>query len=188
LALKAGLCFFRICFMSCSFFAILGAGPSLSYLFKFPSPPQSIDFPLATGTPANPDIPCNMLSLLKIRDGKLEWLQIIRSNDLFLGVPYNFVQFTCLQEIMAGWLGIDCGSYHQISDSLHIYERDEINVLKSSSLNDYPKNMDLLASPKEKSEWAFKEIEQRIYRMIAPELRFGELQIISGGPVPRHLK
>ena len=81
---------------------------------------------------------------------------------------------------MAGWLGIDCGSYHQISDTLHIYERDEINVLKSSSLNDLPKDMDLLASPKEKSEWAFKEIEQRIYRMIAPELRFGELQIISG--------
>jgi len=40
LALKAGLCFFRICFMSCSFFAILGAGLSLSYLFKFPRPPQ----------------------------------------------------------------------------------------------------------------------------------------------------
>ena len=120
-----------------------------------------------------------MLSLLKIRDGKLEWLQIIRSNDLFLGVPYNFVQFTCLQEIMAGWLGIECGSYHQISDSLHIYERDETNILKSDSLDDLPTNMDLLTLPKEKSEWAFTEIEQRIDRMIAPELRIGELQIIS---------
>lgn len=140
---------------------------------------SSIDLPIETGEPADPDIPCNMLSLLKIRDGKLEWLQIIRSNDLFLGVPYNFVQFTCLQEIMAGWLGIDCGSYHQISDSLHMYDRDETNILASNSLNELPMNVDSLALPKEKSEWAFKEMEQRVDRMIAANLGLEELQRIS---------
>ena len=48
----------------------------------------------------------------------------MRSNDIFRGLPYNFVQFTSMQEILAGWLKINVGSYNHVSDSLHIYERD----------------------------------------------------------------
>ena len=92
---------------------------------------SSIDLPRANGSPADRDIPCNVASLLKVRNGKLEWTQVIRSNDLFLGVPYNFVQFTCLQEIIAGWLNIECGSYNQISDSLHLYDQDLENLSNS---------------------------------------------------------
>ena len=41
LALKTGLCFLRVCFMSCSFFpSYLGAGLSLSHLSEFWGPPQ----------------------------------------------------------------------------------------------------------------------------------------------------
>ncbi len=58
-----------------------------------------------------------------IRRGRLEWLQIMRSNDLVWGLPYNIVQFTSMQEIVAGWLDIDVGTYNQVSDSLHVYER-----------------------------------------------------------------
>ena len=140
---------------------------------------SAVDLPLPDGTPANQDIPCNVLSLLKVRDGKLEWLQIIRSNDLFLGVPHNFVQFTCLQEVMAGWLGIDCGAYHQVSDSLHMYEHDEPKVLASAPAKHIPSNTDSLALPRETSEWAFKELSQRIQRIISPELHRDELQAIS---------
>ena len=69
------------------------------------------------------DIPCNVMSHLMIRQGKLEWLQVMRSNDLIWGTPYNFIQFTTLQEIIAGWLGVEVGTYNHISDSLHVYER-----------------------------------------------------------------
>ena len=91
-----------------------------------------IDLPAPDGTPANRDVPCNIAAMPKLRDGKLEWLQVIRSNDMFLGVPHNFVQFTSMQEILAGWLGVECGSYTQISDSLHVYDsrwegRDGLN-------------------------------------------------------------
>jgi len=58
-----------------------------------------------------------------IRRGKLEWLQVMRSNDAVWGLPYNFIQFTSLQEILAGWLGVPIGSYNHVSDSLHVYER-----------------------------------------------------------------
>ena len=117
---------------------------------------SAVDLPLPNGTPADQDIPCNVLSILKVREGKLEWLQVIRSNDLFLGVPHNFVQFACLQEIIAGWLNLDCGPYHQISDSLHLYERDEANVLASPPLDTFPLNTDSIKLPRADSESAFR--------------------------------
>ena|SRR3972149_3141759 len=83
-----------------------------------------IDFPNDYGQPVSEDIPCNLSSLLKIRNDKLEWMQINRSNDIYRGLPYNIVQFTVLQEIMAGWLGIDVGTYNHLSDSLHLYVDD----------------------------------------------------------------
>jgi thymidylate synthase len=74
-------------------------------------------------TPKSKDVPCNLVSHLTLRDKKLEWLQVMRSNDLFWGFPYNIIQFTTLQEIVAGWLGVEVGSYTHFSDSLHVYER-----------------------------------------------------------------
>ncbi|MEA2582595.1 MAG: thymidylate synthase [Thermomicrobiales bacterium] len=73
--------------------------------------------------PRSRDIPCNLVSHLLIRDGRLEWLQVMRSNDIIWGLPYNLVQFTTLQEIMAGWIGVGVGSYQHLSNSLHIYKR-----------------------------------------------------------------
>lgn len=83
-----------------------------------------LDMPNLDGTPRDSDIPCNVVGLLKVRNGKLELLQIMRSNDIFRGTPHNIVQFTSLQEVMAGWLGLEVGSFVLIADSLHLYERD----------------------------------------------------------------
>lgn len=83
-----------------------------------------IDFPDINGQPASRDIPCNVMSLLKLREGRLHWSQIMRSNDIIRGLPYNIIQFTMLQEIMAGWLGVRLGDYFHLSDSLHVYEKD----------------------------------------------------------------
>ena len=99
-----------------------------------------------------------MFSLLKVRQGKLEWLEVIRSNDVFRGVPYNFIQFTSLQEIMAGWLGLEMGSYNQISDSLHIYENDLDHVRGSSPLL-AKENNDTLALAKSDSDKVFAELD-----------------------------
>lgn len=90
-----------------------------------------IDLPYCDGSPNNKDIPCNICSLIKVRNGKLEWTQIMRSNDLILGLPYNIVQFTSIQEILASWLNVKVGTYNHISDSLHIYEEK----IASSGMN-----------------------------------------------------
>ena len=137
------------------------------------------DLPYPDGSPADQDIPCNVSSLLKIREGKLEWLQVIRSNDLFLGVPYNFIQFTCLQEIMAGWLGVECGTYHQLSDSLHMYQEDEKKAFDSLPMPNLLPNTDSLALPKGESEATFAELGRRMERLTMPDLRRNQVKALA---------
>jgi len=83
------------------------------------------DLPNQNGQPRNADIPCNTQSMLRIQGGKLHWLQTMRSNDLFRGLPYNLVQFTTLQEVVAGWLGLELGTYTHVVNSLHFYHSDK---------------------------------------------------------------
>ena len=118
------------------------------------------DFPIDNGEPRSDDIPCNICSLLKVRNGKLEWSQILRSNDILLGMPYDFVQFTSLQEILAGWLELEIGSYNHYSDSLHLYCHDskKIGIGKEEELE----NLDSLSFERTESEKIYKEIYDRM--------------------------
>ena len=81
---------------------------------RYDSPEQS---------PRSKDIPCNITSMLLVRDNALYWLQTMRSNDLMWGTPYNFIQWTMLQEVMAGWLGVELGHYTHMVNSLHVYKQ-----------------------------------------------------------------
>ena len=101
---------------------------------------------------------------------------MIRSNDVFRGLPYNLVQFTSLQEILAGWLNVECGTYNQVSDSLHVYEQDTASVLAAEPLPHAAFNTDSLALPKDESDQVFKELEGRIEKLIDPDLSIGALR------------
>jgi len=122
------------------------------------------DLPKVNGQPESKDIPCNLLSMIKVRNNKLEWTQIMRSNDFYRGLPYNIIQFTVLQEVLAGWLGIEMGSYNHFSDSLHSYIQDleKFNmgsiIQQNNSLN--------LSLPKNESEHSFSILESIIERLI----------------------
>lgn len=118
------------------------------------------DFPIENGQPRDEDIPCNICSMLKVRQGKLEWSQIMRSNDVLFGMPYDFIQFTSMQEILAGWLDLDIGSYSHYSDSLHLYQRDVsgIGIGQGTELI----NIDSLSLSRRESENILKEIYERM--------------------------
>ncbi len=116
-----------------------------------------VDLPDSNGKPVSPDIPCNICSMPKIRNGCLEWLQIMRSNDVYRGMPYNIIQFTTIQEVLAGWLEVDVGGYHQISDSLHVYERDMLE-LKISDSKESKRNTDSLALTKKEFDIVIDEL------------------------------
>lgn len=67
------------------------------------------------------DRACNVFSHLLIRNNRLDWMHFVRSNDIILGLPYNFVQFAHLQAHIARALGILPGEFVYIADSLHMY-------------------------------------------------------------------
>ncbi|MDQ7815902.1 MAG: thymidylate synthase [Melioribacteraceae bacterium] len=123
------------------------------------------DLPFPSGKAKSKDIPCNITSLLKIRDNKLEWVQIMRSNDMFRGLPYNIIQFTTLQEILAGWLGIKPGNYYHFSDSLHLYNDDKLIMKKKSEFVNSTNSDSIHLSYKE-SKSLFKQFEHKIEQLI----------------------
>lgn len=129
---------------------------------------SSIDFPKKQGEPTSRDTPCNVVAMLKVREGRLEWTQIMRSNDFFRGFVHNIVQFTALQEIMTGWLGVGLGSYHHYSDSLHVYTDDAVEMSRATKCN-LPQNTDNLGLPKPQSDEAFSELESLVEVIIPSE-------------------
>ncbi|MDO9031993.1 MAG: thymidylate synthase [Hydrogenophaga sp.] len=68
------------------------------------------------------DIPCNTQVTLRRVEGRLEMSIFNRSNDLWLGVPYNWFVFHVLQHMIAGRLGIPCGVQRHVSSCLHLYD------------------------------------------------------------------
>jgi hypothetical protein len=57
-----------------------------------------------------------------IRDGRLDWMQIIRSNDAIWGIPYNAIQWSTVMEFVAGALDVPIGNMFIVQDSFHVYE------------------------------------------------------------------
>lgn len=74
------------------------------------------------------DIPCNISVLFKIRGGCLDITVFNRSNDIYMGVPYNLFIFQVIQFYVSKKLKVPLGWQRHISDSLHLYERDVNSV------------------------------------------------------------
>lgn len=70
------------------------------------------------------DIPCTLNIQFMIRKNKLNMRVNMRSNDVFLGLPYDLVQFGALQGAIAKALDIEMGWYSHNVGSLHMYLRD----------------------------------------------------------------
>jgi thymidylate synthase len=51
----------------------------------------------------------------------------MRSNDIWMGFPYDVFSFTAMQCLMAMELGLGIGTYTHIAGSLHLYERNGID-------------------------------------------------------------
>jgi thymidylate synthase len=73
----------------------------------------------------NLDVPCTNTLQFFVRDDKLHVVASMRSNDAFLGLPHDIFCFTMMQELFAGALGLQVGSYKHFVGSLHIYEEHQ---------------------------------------------------------------
>lgn len=70
------------------------------------------------------DMPCTLTLQFLIREGALYLTVNMRSNDIWMGLPYDMFSFTCMQLKMAMELGVQLGTYTHNAASLHLYERD----------------------------------------------------------------
>lgn len=70
------------------------------------------------------DVNCTVSLQFLLRDNKLYLTVYMRSNDLWLGFPFDVFQFANMQVLMAMELGVELGTYTHIAGSLHLYERD----------------------------------------------------------------
>ena len=70
-----------------------------------------------------PDVPCTV-SLQFLYRGQLNLVATMRSNDVWLGMPYDVWCFTSIQKLVAHALGVKPGWYQHQAGSLHLYARD----------------------------------------------------------------
>lgn len=70
-----------------------------------------------------------------------------RSNDMFLGVPYNVASYSLLTYLIASWLGIRPGIFSHTMNDAHIYANHLEQVAEAFS-------RPLLPSPKVRVTWS----------------------------------
>lgn len=102
------------------------------------------------------DIPCTT-TLHFLRRGPYLHLQVyMRSNDAWLGLPYDLHNFTSLQLLMARLLGCHPGQYHHLVGSFHLYQAH----LDRAMRYDYqPDSMELIKTPTPTAE-TWEQLQQ----------------------------
>lgn len=80
---------------------------------------------VADNQPGKKDYPCTVALRFSIQHKfKLELDVIMRSNDAWLGMPYDWFQFAQLQLTVANLMGLTVGPYRHTAWSLHLYQSD----------------------------------------------------------------
>lgn len=70
------------------------------------------------------DEPCTIALDFLIRDNKLYCTGMMRSNDIWFGLPYDIAFFMELQKLIADVIGVEYGTYTHFAVSLHAYDKN----------------------------------------------------------------
>jgi len=71
-----------------------------------------------------PDVPCTLSWQFLVRRGRLNMVVTMRSEDIWLGLPYDIFAFTTIQMVVANELNLQCGAYHHQVGSFHLYDKN----------------------------------------------------------------
>lgn len=74
--------------------------------------------------PGRRDYPCTVMLTFEAEDDALHLTTVMRSQDVWLGTPYDWFQFTQLQQTAANALGLRPGHYTHVTLSSHLYEEN----------------------------------------------------------------
>jgi thymidylate synthase len=67
-------------------------------------------------------VPCTNLIRFMIRNGRLDMTTVMRAQDVWLGLPYDYFTFSLLHELVSGFLGVELGTYFHFMDVFRLYE------------------------------------------------------------------
>jgi thymidylate synthase len=117
------------------------------------------------------DVACATSLQFLLRDGQLDAVLHMRSNDAFWGLPYDVFLFTMLQELFAAELNVEPGRYYHSIGSLHLYQRHvrtAKTVLDDSNWGDF--EMPRLSNPEALPQFLSAERALRLGDPSAPRL------------------
>lgn len=69
------------------------------------------------------DLPCTLNLQFLISDDQLNCVCTMRSNDAWMGMPYDIFCFTALQNLIAQHLDLNVGFYQHNVGDLHLYQK-----------------------------------------------------------------
>jgi thymidylate synthase len=72
-----------------------------------------------------------------------------------------------LHEVIAGWIGVEMGTFHQISDSLHVYQTDILRLARSDGPSQWLRNSDSLSLPRKESEGCIGAVVAHVDRIVS---------------------
>lgn len=117
--------------------------PQLNYVVEQLNQPSSRQAVATIWTP-NPapskDIPCTVALQCLLRQGKLHTIVTMRSSDIWLGLPYDFFNFSMIANALAAIVSAEPGSLTMQLGSSHLYLTDfqlATNVLDNGDMNEH---------------------------------------------------
>ena len=104
--------------------------------------------------------PCHLFFQFYVGDGKLSCQLYIRSNDLFLGAPFNIAQYALLTHMMAQQCDLDVGELVYVIGDAHCYLNHLDQVREQLSREPYPLPMlNIKRKPPSIFEYAYEDFE-----------------------------
>ena len=107
------------------------------------------------------DVPCTISIQFFIRNGRLETSVTMRSSDIWLGLPYDFFNFSMLGNIMAALQNIPQGPVTMKLGSSHIYERDVPQATRVLSYLDHVTTMRSPQLPGQPQMWLERQLTRQ---------------------------
>ena len=132
-----------------------------------------------TGKPKK-NVPCLFSFVVNIIGGKLCMHNVLRSNDVFLGLPHDVAGFALLQHILAQELGVEVGTYSHSISNAHFYsdQYEAAEELLKRKLNHKEIQFTLPKNSLKRAEAGDPELIEEIVKML--EKQYNPLKPIKG--------
>ena len=109
--------------------------------------------------------PCHMFFQLSVVDARLSCQLYIRSNDLFLGAPFNIAQYALLTHLIAEQAGLEPGDLVYTIGDAHIYLNHLDQVRQQLTRTPYPlPTLHILRKPASLLDYEYNDFVLRDYK------------------------